>query len=284
MGDPGTAGPGGAAIVGGGYALGEASRWMFDVPTARPLDSLRLLRRSVVKKQGKRLFRRINRFFAAQSLVPDAPYLEASLFPWLAELEANWREVRDELAVLLKDRDALPRFQDISPDQMRISPDDLWRTFVLFGFGYRSDRNCDACPKTTALLQNVPGLENAFFSILAPGKYIPSHRGITKALLRVHLPVMLPRDRHRCTMTVGGIQCAWEEGRALVFDDTYPHEVLNDTGEERAVLLFDFWRPMRRPGRAMSRLLFSLFRRTGYVQEARRNQTAWERRYWDSRR
>jgi beta-hydroxylase len=257
---------------------------MFDIPTARPLESLRSRRRSAVTKYGKRLTRRVDHFFAAQSLVPDAPVLDAALFPWLAAFEADWLDMRNELVALLKDRDALPRFQDISPDQMRISPDDLWRTFVLFGFGYRSDRNCQACPKTTALLESVPGLKNAFFSILAPGKYIPSHRGITKALLRVHLPVMLPRERHRCTMTVGDVKCVWQEGQALVFDDTYPHEVLNDTPEERAVLLFDFWRPMHWQARGLSRVLFTLFRHIGYVQDARRNQAAWEERYWRDRR
>ena len=33
----------------------------------------------------------------------------------------------------------------------------------------------------------------------------------------------------------------WKEGKCLVFDDAYEHEVWNKTGEERVLLLVDFW-------------------------------------------
>jgi len=36
---------------------------------------------------------------------------------------------------------------------------------------------------------------------------------------------------------------AWEEGKALVFDDSYEHEVWNRTDEDRVVLLWDVWHP-----------------------------------------
>ena len=36
---------------------------------------------------------------------------------------------------------------------------------------------------------------------------------------------------------------AWTEGKCLVFDDAFEHEVYNDTAAERAVLLFDVWHP-----------------------------------------
>jgi len=35
----------------------------------------------------------------------------------------------------------------------------------------------------------------------------------------------------------------WREGRAVVFDDSFEHEVWNDTDRTRAVLLFDVWHP-----------------------------------------
>jgi beta-hydroxylase len=55
--------------------------------------------------------------------------------------------------------------------------------------------------------------------------------------------------------------------------------VWNDTSEERAVLLFDFERPMRRPGQILSRLMLKVLRRTAYFRDAQRNQRAWEERY-----
>ena len=73
--------------------------------------------------------------------------------------------------------------------------------------------------------------------------------------------------------------CTWEEGKFLVFDDTYDHEVLNDTDEERTVLIVDFDRPMRIPGTVVSRAFLQGIRWTAYVQDARKNLHDWEDRF-----
>lgn len=246
--------------------------------SAAVLDALKVARRRCVRSLGKPIVRRIDRYIAANSLVPDQPVLDSQAFPWVAELEAGWRDVRAELDEILRFRDHIPRFQDVSADQYRISPDDQWRTFILYGFGYQSRLNCELCPKTTALLQRIPGLQTAFFSILAPGKHVPRHRGVTKSLVRCHLGLIVPQQREQCYMNVGGVRCVWESGHAFVFDDRYPHEVYNNTAEERAVLLLDVERPMRRRAAVLSRIMLSLLRRTAYVADARRNQELWEQR------
>ena len=242
------------------------------------IAALRAARRRSVRSLGKRVLRRIDRYIAANSLVPDQPVLDAETFPWVAELEANWRDIRAELDEILRFREHIPRFQDVSADQYRISPDDQWRTFILYGFGYRSEVNCELCPKTTAVLQRIPRLQTAFFSILAPGKHVPRHRGVTKSLIRCHLGLIIPREREQCYMDVGDVRCVWESGRAFVFDDRYPHEVHNNTAEERAVLLLDVERPMRRRAVVLSRIMLWLLKRTAYVVEARRNLAVWEQR------
>lgn len=249
-----------------------------EVKASGMLAALRTARRRSVRSLGKRVLRRIDRYIAANSLVADQPVLDAQAFPWVAELEANWRDVRAELDEILRFREHIPRFQDVSADQYRISPDDQWRTFILYGFGYRSQVNCELCPKTTALLQRIPRLQTAFFSILAPGKHVPRHRGVTKSLIRCHLGLIIPREREQCYMDVGGVRCVWESGRAFVFDDRYPHEVHNNTDEERAVLLLDVERPMRRRAVVLSRIMLWLLKRTAYVVEARRNLVLWEQR------
>lgn len=249
-----------------------------EIKSAAVLGALRAARRRYVRNLGKPILRSIDRYIAANSLVPDQPVLDSKAFPWVAELEASWRDIRAELDKILEFRDHIPRFQDVSADQYRISPDDQWRTFILYGFGYQSRLNCEICPKTTAVLQQIPGLQTAFFSILAPGKHIPRHRGVTKSLIRCHLGLVVPHQREQCYMDVGGVRCVWESGRAFVFDDRYPHEVHNDTAEERAVLLIDVERPMRRRAVVLSRAMLWLFRRTAYVAEARRNLVLWEQR------
>jgi len=238
-------------------------------------------RRHITKRIGKRLFRRLNAYLGRQSLVPDAPVLDGKLFSFGDALETDWRAIRTELDAMLEFRESLPRFQDISPDQMKISPDDNWRTLVLFGFGERSEHVCRRCPETTRLLESVPGLQTAFFSILAPGKHVPRHRGVTKGLVRCHLGLKIPDRREKCRMDVGGVNCVWEEGQTIFFDDTYHHEVWNETDQERAVLLFDFERPMTRRGRLVTHALLSLLRTSAYFKDAQRNQAEWEERFAD---
>ncbi|MES1932024.1 aspartyl/asparaginyl beta-hydroxylase [Salinisphaera shabanensis T35B1] len=237
-------------------------------------------RRKLVKRFGKKLFRgTLLEFLSKQSKIPDQPVLDNALFPWAEELRVQWPEIRDELEALLEHRAALPSFQEISPDQARISSDARWKTFMLYGFGTRMDFGCEMCPKTAAALEKLPNISNAFFSILAPGKHIPRHRGVTKGLVRCHLGLRVPKGPERCLIEIDDQPMRWGEGEMFFFDDTYPHEVWNETSEERAVLLFDIERPMGPAGRAVSRAMISVLRRTAYFKDAMRNQRAWEQRY-----
>jgi beta-hydroxylase len=124
----------------------------------------------------------------------------------------------------------------------------------------------------------VPGLRSAWFSILAPRYHIPSHRGITKTVLRVHLGLVVPKERERCVMRVDDQLVGWQPGKCLVFDDFYRHEVWNETDEERVVLIFDFDRPMRPLGRWVNALLMWAIKRTAYYKDAERNLKSWDER------
>lgn len=237
-------------------------------------------RRKFVKRYGKKLFRgTLMDFLSRQSKVPDEPVIDNKHFPWAEDLRAQWPVIRDELEALLARRSALPSFQDISPDQARISPDDQWKTFMLYAFGTRLDFGAEVCPQTVAALDKVPHISNAFFSILGPGKHIPRHRGVTKGLVRCHIGLRVPDSPERCLIQVDDVDCSWEEGGMFFFDDTYEHEVWNETDGQRAVLLFDIERPMGLPGRAVSRAMIAGLRRTAYFRDALANQRAWEARY-----
>jgi len=121
----------------------------------------------------------------------------------------------------------------------------------------------------------VPGLNSAFFSILAPGTHIPAHFGVTKGLVTCHLGLVVPFG-NTCRMRVGEEIVTWAEGETLVFDDTYQHEVWNDTDETRIVLLVQFRRPLRFPGSLFAALFIWGIRNSSFVAEARANLDRWE--------
>ena len=227
---------------------------------------------------GLWLIKRIERALIRYSEVPDTPFTDPAKFPWIPVLEARWREVRAELEEVLKHPEAIPNFQEISKDQVNITKDDRWKTFFLYGYGYRMQKNCALCPETARLVESIPGMFTAFFSVLSPGKRIPLHRGPYKGLLRCHLGLVVPGRPESCWIEVGGQRGHWQEGKCIVFDDTYKHQVHNDTAYTRVVLFLDIIRPMRFPGSWLNRIVLAIMRQSPFIRDAVKNQVAWEKR------
>lgn len=219
------------------------------------------------------------RMIPEYSLVGDSIFFTNEQFPWSAKLEANWQVIRQELEQVLDQVNALPNFQDIMPRQQRISQDDGWKTYYFCAFGFVAQKNCDRCPETWKLIRNIPGLKVAFFSILAPGKQIPEHHGKHKGLIRYHLGLKVPEPRTECRIQVGGQMAYWEEGKSLIFDDTYPHAVWNDTNGYRAILFLDIARPLRFPLSFVNWVVSQILAISPLAQEAKANYRSWEKRF-----
>lgn len=226
---------------------------------------------------GLWLIKRLENAIRHYSTVGNTPFFDTRQFPWVQQLEAEWRSIRKELEQVLGEREKIPNFQDISRDQLNLTRDDRWKTFFLYGYGYRMDANCARCPQTAALVESIPGMYTAFFSILAPGKHIPPHRGPYNGLLRAHLGLIVPEPRERCRIQIGEQIRHWECGKCLIFDDTFRHQVWNDTDGTRVVLFLDVRRPLAWPGELLNRVVLRLIRWSPFIQDARRNHRAWER-------
>lgn len=245
-------------------------------PKAHPKPSSALIpKRPLLMRIGRRLQPWTNRQIARSSRVGDKPFHDTAEFPWIAELEAHWEDIRAEAAAALCDINAIPPLAEISPDHRRIAPAGMWRSFFLYGYGYKVDENCAKCPKTAALVGKVPGLNSALFSVLVPGTHIPAHTGVTKAILTCHLGIQVPKAADKCQMRVTDQFTGWAEGKAFVFDDIYQHEVLNDTPETRIILLVQFRRPVGLRGKLIGGLFLSAVRHSRFVQDARRGLKAW---------
>jgi beta-hydroxylase len=217
---------------------------------------------------------------ARSTLVGDVAIFDNQLFPWVKDFEDATFAIQRELAAVLVHRDRIPSIGEVQPDQDNIS-DPSWKAFFFFGYKQRAERNCRLCPETTRALERIPGLNSAFFSVLAPGRHIPPHRGLSKGQLRGHLALVVPRRGGRCWMEVDGQPIDWVEGKFFAFDDSRKHQVWNDTPEERVALIIDFERPMRWPGRLAYRVMWLMVRFSPYFRDGQRNQKAWDERFAD---
>ena len=211
----------------------------------------------------------------------DRPVFEVKDFPWVAAVEADWRKVRAELDEVMRFRDAMPSFQDIVKEVGNIQTDDQWKTFFLKGVGMECEENARRCPETMKVLEKIPGCTTGFFSILSPRKHIPPHRGPWAGVLRLHLGLMVPEPRQQCRIRIGDQVHAWEEGKVILFDDTFNHEVWNDTDGYRVVLFVDFKRPMRPPLSWLNSWIMGLSTLAPFLREAKGKQAAAERRFWE---
>jgi ornithine lipid ester-linked acyl 2-hydroxylase len=211
------------------------------------------------------------------SAVGQRPFFNPSEFGWIPRAEAGWTTMRDELRSVLQAPERIPSFEEISPEAQKITQDDKWKTYWFYAYGRKIAGNCRRCPETARLIESIPGIKTAFFSILTPGIHLPEHRGPYTGVLRYHLGLIVPRQKEACRIRVGSDVAHWEEGRSVVFDDTYPHEVWNDTDEERVVLFVDFARPLPFPVSVLNEAMIWLFSRSSFVQDIVENVDEWNR-------
>ena len=226
----------------------------------------------------------INRAIARSSTITNDPVLDANQFEWMGGIARHAAEIRAEALAIYHHVEAIPPLREISADHRGIIEDDSWRSFFLIGYGNRVEENIARAPRTAELVSRIPGLNSAFFSIIAPGAHIARHRGVTKAFLTAHLGVLVPEQWHNCTMQVEDRDLNWRDGEWVVFDDTYEHEVWNWTDQPRIVLLCQFARPLRFPGSALAWALMRYVRSSPFVREAKDNLVDWETAFANAER
>jgi ornithine lipid ester-linked acyl 2-hydroxylase len=121
-----------------------------------------------------------------------------------------------------------------------------WNTFDLYAFGQKQAANCALCPRTTALVESVPGMSMADFSRPDPGAHTKPHVGYdeySRYILRLHLGLETNRD---CGRRVANETRSWAEGKTLIFCDAVEHEAWNRGTSTRTVLVLDYKNPRHR--------------------------------------
>jgi aspartate beta-hydroxylase len=178
------------------------------------------------------------------------PHLHASPFPQAPYncqvLESRWQDIRAEYQAIA-DREGPP------PNQAHVLAG-RWGTFDMVALGHSNDARASQCPVTMQVVGQLAVVDMVTFSSLAPGSELRPHYGTTNVKLRHQLCLEWAEGAR---IRVGGEWRTWQEGKCLVIDDSFEHEVLHRGDRRRVVLLVDCWHPDLTPReREFLRMLF----------------------------
>ena len=174
--------------------------------------------------------------------VPARTFYDPAEFEWVKPLEEAFPVIRAELLQVLQ-QDAQGFKGYMSEANQRLAG---WNTFNFFFYGKKFEDNCARCPETTRVLEALPRFEkdHIMFSSLNPHAHIPPHTGPMNGIIRGHLPLIAKPGSF---IRVGNDERTWQEGKVLVFDDSFEHEVWNHSEHVRIVLFMNFWHPCFSP-------------------------------------
>lgn len=191
--------------------------------------------------------------------VTTGPVLDSER--WFAaepELLALFPLLRQQALALPRER--LPRFHQLSSTQGRFAWQDgrRWSVLPLRLYGVDLPANQRLLPALRPFLAAHPEVLSAMVSCLENGKHIRPHRGPFRGVLRYHLCLSLQDDGEGCWLRLAGCDHPYREGEALLWDDTFEHEVHNRSGADRIALLLDLRRGgLPWSGDRLSRLVIS---------------------------
>ncbi len=144
-----------------------------------------------------------------------------------------------------------------------------WHSYLLHG--QVQPTFCEKFQVTTKIIQSMGKdlfthnpFGFCFFSKLSGNSSIRAHASPINFRLRIHLPLIVPQassltssnvtntehdNKHDIDIgiRVGPLTQSWIQDQPMVLDDSYNHQVWNNTNEERVVLLIDVWHPDVRP-------------------------------------
>jgi Aspartyl/Asparaginyl beta-hydroxylase len=163
----------------------------------------------------------------------------------------------DEICELLEQNVAMFReeFAGIDPNQYQVDMRDErsgltdgrnWTVFPFYdGLGKLQVDNARRCPRIAEFLGSRAGIGSigcmAFFSIMNPKTHVPRHTSELNTRMRYHLGIEVPeRDIH---FRIHDRLITWKQDRCIKIDDSYEHEVFQQSDRRRVVFILDLPHP-----------------------------------------
>ena len=165
------------------------------------------------------------------------PWYDARKFAFTEILEGGYDEIRKELQAA---EESLFYVEAGNRNAYNIGGN--WKTLVV-----KEDRNSYTDMAKKHFPKTIEWLEKCGedfllvkFSALDPGTVIHPHTGPSNERLRSHFTIVHDGGAR---LRVGDEWRTWEEGKVMVFDSSWEHEVVHEGSSRRLVLILDVWHP-----------------------------------------
>jgi len=177
--------------------------------------------------------------------IKNESFISPDAFPWTKKLEQNTDIIREDFLKLWNESsvDNID-VTVLSEEQIPVVNKDNWFAIPFYIWGTKFSIMHELAPRTGKLLEEIPDITTANFSILKPGAVIKPHYGVINGYVRYHLGIIVPKDYTKCTFQVRDIKYHWREGESMMFDHRHQHQAWNESDELRVVLLVDTIRPL----------------------------------------
>ena len=164
------------------------------------------------------------------------PWYNTKDYLFIARLEAGYADIKSELLYNLKNH---PELFTGETENLHVGGE--WTELRLKSSGHGFTDYTHHFEKT---MKHIRGCGQEFtsikFSAIQPGTHIRTHTGPSNERLRLHLTLMHDGGAR---IRVGKEWHTWEEGKMIMFDDSWEHEVIHTGQNIRVVLIMDIWHP-----------------------------------------
>eukprot|EP00929_Paragymnodinium_shiwhaense_P041820 TRINITY_DN21715_c0_g1_i3.p1 TRINITY_DN21715_c0_g1~~TRINITY_DN21715_c0_g1_i3.p1 ORF type:complete len:368 (-),score=48.84 TRINITY_DN21715_c0_g1_i3:604-1707(-) len=120
-----------------------------------------------------------------------------------------------------------------------------WHELQLYLSGLRTE-GCRLVPRTCEILEKTLPEACSWkrgsikLSAMAPGTHVVPHTGTSNNRLRLHFGIQVPVG---AVLRIADRNYTWQEGRGLIFDDSFEHEVWQSGDKFRLILNVDIPHP-----------------------------------------
>ncbi|MBV9576586.1 MAG: aspartyl/asparaginyl beta-hydroxylase domain-containing protein [Gammaproteobacteria bacterium] len=159
-------------------------------------------------------------------------------YAWIKNVEAAYPKIKNEALSIFSNN-----LMSEHPQNNELANDGEWKTFFFYKNGKKYQKNLDKCPITASVINNIQGTSRAgrvYFSAMTAGTHVDPHCGPHNFKLRCHLGLVTTKE---AVIRVSEEIKHWEDGKCIVFDDSFEHEVWNKSDITRIVLIIDVWNP-----------------------------------------